>query len=204
MERMRVIEAILGVLVFLSMLPCASAVTLDVDPDAMPGWKGTLEFYNSELELLTEMDYAVFEPGDFSGADPSSGTEYVYAYQLFQCSTSKLSAASVGVLEDSGAANPDTDPAYGVLGGVVPTAPTPVLTTNSFYTSFLTPQLSADDHSVVLLFTSPYGPMETDASVINSGMSSQVYGAPTPIPEPASLSLLLALTGLAALRRRRV
>jgi hypothetical protein len=164
----------------------------------MSAWQGTLQFDNG-VGLVTKMDYAVYAPGTFGGSVPTN--EYVYAYQVFQISTSNLTMASVGILEGSGAANAQTNLAYGVSGGVMPAAGFPQFTGNSFIAWF-NPQLSAGQYSVVLLFTSPNAPTRTDASVMNSGKSSQKPDAPTPLPEPATL-VLLGLSGLAVICKRR-
>ena len=194
--RMRERVGIFAVIVFLGVSLCASAgLALSADTSAMTGWYGTSHF-NSGDGLVVDMDYAVYKPGTYVGvAVPTN--EYVYAYQVFQLSSSNLTWATVGILEGSDAANAQTDAGYGVSGGKTPFLT--YLSGNSFVTLF-NPQLAVGQHSVVLLFTSPNGPTTTDASVADSGKSDQQL-APTPLPEPATL-MLLGL-GLAAIRRRR-
>jgi hypothetical protein len=201
---MRERVGIFAVIVFLGVSLCASAgLALSVDTNAMSGWQGTLSFMSGS-NLRTQLDYAVYAPGMYGGvAVPAN--KYVYAYQAFQFGTAAVSTVSVGLIDTPavvGAANAQVDSTYGVLGGIVPTAGFPMLTANSFYTGFFTPQLTANTHSVVLLFTSSNAPTTANASVIDSGMSSQAFGAPTPLPEPATL-VLLGLSGLAVIRKRR-
>ena len=68
----------------------AAAGVLAVDGNALAGFKGTKNFDATVLPfvLVSEIDYAVYAPGQFEasfglGADPSGGTHFVYAYQVF-------------------------------------------------------------------------------------------------------------------------
>ena len=197
--RMRERVGIFGVVVFLGASLCASAgLALSADTSAMTGWYGTLQLDNG-IGLAANVDYAVYAPGTFGGSVPTN--EYVYAYQAFSIGSVAVSTMTVGILEGNGAANAQTDLTHGVSDGILPTYRL-LLPGSSFYTAFLSPLLTANTHSVVLLFTSPNGPVKTNASVINSGQSAQVFGAPTPLPEPATL-VLLGLSGLAVIRRHR-
>jgi hypothetical protein len=203
---MRERVGIFGVVVFLGASLYASAgIALSADPSAISGWQGTLQLISvSDSTLRASLDYAVYLPGMYGGSAVGSANQYVYAYQLFAIGSVSLSTMTVGLMDTPavvGAGNPQSDPTYGILGGIMPTASFPLLTANSFYTAFFTPQLTAGTHSVVLLFTSPNAPTTANASVIDSGKSAQAYGAPTPAPEPATL-VLLGL-GLAVIRRYR-
>ena len=186
--------------------PCANA-GLDVDPDAMPDgqggfWRGIVEFADTSGVLIARADYAVFLPGSYSGSAAVPNNHYVYAYQIYNTDETSLITFTVGLMDGSNAAavGNGTDPFYGDLGGTDPLMA--LVLPGTFNVTFLSPQLQPNNHSVVVLFTSPYAPMYTDASVIGGGPSWQSYGMPTPIPEPASLSIFLSLVGLAALRRQ--
>jgi hypothetical protein len=176
---------------------------LSMDPGAMPDgqggfWRGTVEFTAAGNGLIAKADYAVYLPGSYGGSIAVPNDQYVYAYQIYNMDGVALTTFAVGLLDGSGAANGGTDPLYGDPGGANPDI-VKVLP-NVFNVTFLFPQLQPMNHSVVVLFTSPYGPIYTDTSVVGSGPSWQSYGSPTPVPEPASLIAFLGLTGMAILR----
>ena len=179
-------------------VPCVSGGLLLSDPCAIPAWTGTTN-YDSGGVLLADVDYAVFAPGDYGGIDPSGGTEYVYAYQVFNNSPDgSISMFSVSLIDGSGATGDTIDAGYG--GDVTPTNIYIDYGSNSFKIALFTPSLPAGQFAEVGLFTSPNPPVMIVSSVINSGRSAQGE-APTPVPEPATISLL-GLAGLALLRRK--
>ena len=173
----------------------ASATLLVNDPGAMPGWADTLYFGSGDL--TSEVDYAVFAPGDFAGIDSSAG--YVYAYQVFNTSVSSaISMFELELLDPDSVAMAGSVGTYG--GGQVPS----IMAIDSIadvYRAFFSPSLPANSYSEALLLTSLNGPTRTMASVINSGLSDTNDDAPSPIPEPASLSLM-SLAAIALLRRK--
>jgi hypothetical protein len=202
---MRVDSILLSVLLaFLVVVPCANA-GLNMDPDAMPDgqggfWRGTVEFAATGGILIAKADYAVYLPGSYGGSVTVPSDQYVYAYQIYSIDGVALTTFTVGLMDGSEAAavGNGTDPLYGDPGGINPLMA--LVLPGTFNVTFLSPQLQPMNHSVVVLFTSPYGPMYTDTSVIEGGPSLQSYGAPTPIPEPVSLITFLGFTGLAVLR----
>ena len=190
-------------LAVLSVVPCANA-GLAIDPAAMPDgqggfWRGTVEFIAAGNVLIAKADYAVYLPGSYGGSVLVPSDHYVYAYQVYSLNGVALTTFGVGLMDGSkaAAAGNGTDPFYGDPGGANPDMA--LVLPGAFNVTF-SPQLQPTNHSVVVLFTSPYGPMYTDTSVVGSGPSWQSYGAPTPIPEPVSLITFLGLTGLAVLR----
>src|SRR5262245_23020689 len=67
----------------------AAAGPLVGDPAAMLGWSGNKNF-NNPGKIQADVNYAVYAPGQFSLSaalgnpfDPSGGTDYVYAYEIF-------------------------------------------------------------------------------------------------------------------------
>ena len=108
------------------MLAYSSAALGDVLPndpnaynDGTTDWRGTVPFDNvvsfghTTFSLSSDVDYAVYAPGKFdlsfgSAADPSNGSQYVYAYQLFDVGGNQnVTAFSVGFadsLDSSGGA----------------------------------------------------------------------------------------------------
>jgi hypothetical protein len=163
------------------------------DPSAMPGFVGTASF-NSDDVFLAELDYAVFEPGDYLGTDPSGGTEYLYAYQAIVpgASSQALTAVSVGLLQGGSVTATDWEPAA-EAGGIEPLFS--VVSESSVVTYFGI-EVSPDDFSTVFLYTSPAEPTFAAASALAGGYSDQQL-APSPVPEPATAALLcVAALGL--------
>jgi len=174
--------------------------------------KGTEHFAGSSSlgSLDANVDYAVYAPGNYPGTDPSSGHEFVYAYQIFALgdATLPLSTLTVGVAYDSststnvsGGHNATYDPAYPDNTGAHPIVESLTPSSSSFLSLFA-PGISPGGHSAILLFTSPNPPTFTSASVQNGGVSDQEL-LPSPIPEPGTLALAGIGAGLVLVRRRR-
>ncbi len=208
----------LVVTVMAMLLGCAGLATagpIADDVNAIPAWRGTQNFYVEGTGLFTgatidvDVEYAVYQPGDYggSGTDPSDGTEYVYAYQIFNdlAGNEPVSSFSVGL--DAGA-DPDdigSDAGSGTTGGTVPSASAfsgspPTSAVWYFYLNTIDPT-PTNEYSEVLLFTSPYGPQWAPGSLLDSGLSDK-HDLPSPIPEPATLALM-ALGGLGLLLGRK-
>lgn len=181
----------------------ALAGPLGVDPDGIPAFTGTTVFHATDgvEHLFADVDYAVFAPGDFSGADPSGGTDYVYAYQAYNTGGMddvSLSAVTVGLAPGAVAADAGDDPAYPMVGGVSPNLAAVLADSVGFF--FDDPRVFPGEFSTVVLFTSPDAPMMGVGSVIDGGLSDQ-QTLPTPVPEPGTLLLLIGLGAAGALRR---
>ena len=182
----------LGVLGLIAAVFCTSADASIID--------GSVTF-GEPSEWSADVSYAVYAPGTYPGDRADKDTMYVYTYQVFNdaSSTATLSSFSVGLLDGAGAVSPDDDPTYGVAGGVAPllsrlvgSPPTSVQWTID---------VDADEHTTLLLFSSPYNYTFKAATVANGG-DGDTHLMPTPLPEPVSLSLL-ALGAMALVRRRR-
>lgn len=90
---MRTLSRLTGIATALS-LACIAAVVqagpLPLNPDALAGYKGTTTASSGLIAghtLDVSIDFAVFAPGQFNayfgaGADPSNGTQFVYAYEI--------------------------------------------------------------------------------------------------------------------------
>ena len=155
-----------------------------------------------------DVEYAVYQAGDYedSGTDPSGGTEYVYAYQIFNDLAGDVLVSSFSVGLDS-AADPDdigSDAGSGTAGGTAPSASAfsgspPTSAVWYFFNDTIDPP---GEYSEVLIFTSPNGPQWAPATVMDSGLSD-IQNLPSPIPEPATLALMGLGGAFALIRRRR-
>src|SRR5690242_896979 len=166
--------------VMLALAGAAQAGILTTDPNAIPGWQGSTPFTTSlgGTSLVTTIDYAVYAPGqiDTSAAlgfpghipfDPSLGTNYVYAYEIFNTGgNAKALTLSVGLDYLAGAVptspvsigNDALTPAGGVAPGSSAFSPTigPVQSAIWSYSSL--GGLAVGTHSDILIFSSPFGP----------------------------------------------
>jgi len=199
----------LAMLIVAGAGPATRGAPLVSDPNAIPTWRGTRAFSASSggASLQVDIEYAVYAPGAYgaSGTDPSGGSDYVYAYQVFndQGGTSPLSSTTVGLVPGSGATNIGSDSTSGTPGGTAPATSAfsgspPSSAGYYFWANTIDPPA---EFSEVLLFTSPNGPRWVSAAVVDSGLADS-QPLPSPIPEPVTLALLAAGAGLICLRPR--
>src|SRR5262245_8466311 len=96
--------------VLASLASTAVAGALTSDPNAIPGWQGSIVMTgtNGSALLKTNVDYAVYAPGQFGTSvamgynahtplDPSSGTQYVYAYEIFNNAGGNVAVTTLSV-----------------------------------------------------------------------------------------------------------
>ncbi len=193
----------------------AVAGMLAIDGNVMPGWQGTETFTSTPptplplLDFFAEVDYAVFAPGTFElsfpGEDPSAGTEFVYAYQIFNTGppqNDSLRQLTVGLDGDESLS---TIAAIG--SGIVPTSvrfqgAAPSFTSAAFsFADNKIPPGDPDPSSNILIFTSRNGP-EFDAATILANFSAGSGELPSPVPEPGAIVLLVVGVAATLLRRR--
>ncbi len=209
------------------LLVCSSAAMgswLPLDGNVLTSgtttWQGTVPFTYTlgSHNLNVNVDYAVYAPGQFGTSmelgyptDPSDGTEYVYAYQIWNNTGGNqgVSAFTVGFTAAPGNSDPANqgfvlapsnsgvppasyDFSYGSSGD----AQSAVWSYGS-----ATP-LAIGKYSDILIYTSPYPP-EWDQSSVQTA-SALVAGGflPSPVPEPATCTLLIVAGIFLAVRRR--
>lgn len=171
---------------WISAVPMAMGGPLATDPAALPDFRGTALFDASGI-LLVELDYAVYEPGAYpddgvNGDDPSDGTAYVYAYQIFNVSASRsLTTLGIGLEPCHAVIEAVMDPLHATTGGLEPDLS--VLLFDSLTLDFLDPQLPAGGHSIVVLMTSPNPPGFFSAAIQDGGLTDQELVA-SPQPDP--------------------
>jgi hypothetical protein len=163
--------------------------------------------------LVADVEFAVFAPGFYPGADPSGGTNYVYAYQVMPAldtdgttilGSTYVSWYSVGLDGDENPSGIGPDPTQGVLGGQAPDTSgfqgTPITTALWEYIPTVL-NVHTGAYSEVLLFTSPYGPEWDNASVSGGFGLQDMESLPSPAPEP--MTVLLIGLGVGALWAKR-
>jgi hypothetical protein len=191
----------------------AQAGPLPLDPHAMGGVdQGSQVFQNKggPTTLTANVEFAVYAPGQFTktfgaGSDPSGGTQYVYAYQAFDVSVAPnprtLSILTVGLLTGAQAANIEYLPViYGNYGLLPASSSFGGSPTNSARWDYTGQTIPVGQHTQILLFTSPHPPTPVTSSVVGGGLANS-QNLPSPIPEPASWTLL-AIGSVALLYRR--
>ena len=173
----------------------ALAVSLSVDPAGIAGFTGSQNFASGTLSA--RMDYAVYAPGAYAlsanaGVDPSLGTKYVYAYQIFNTGTvTPVSVSTIGQSPSSAgtsAALAENDLINLLSAGGAAASSTPILSASVKY-NFEAPELAVGAFSKVLLYTSPFAPKFANGTVSDGGFTDQ-HPVPSPTPEPATAMTL--------------
>ncbi len=212
---MRRLAQVMTVLVCVGVFSSSAwAGMLATDANAMAGWKGSVLTSHSYGGVLLDVDlqYAVYSPGLYTGVDPSGGTEFVYAYQIFSQAASNVGVTvlSVGLGPANGAGNIGHDlsvGAPGIAGGIVPDISTIGSSSSLWAFGWLNGlEIGPGQHSAVLLYTSPKIPQFNSATLTDGGLPlpGGDVASPSPfLPEPATLSLLaVGIVGLLRKRRR--
>jgi len=197
---------ILGVLAVSASSAWAGA--LAGDPlayfDGVTTWHGTtvMTGTGSSAGFSAAIDWCVYGPGDYPGSYVAAANEFVYAYQIFVTGAEPLAKLTVGML-DSNEANDISNDAT-LVAGEAPSsayflAPPPNLDSAIWEFTSLIP----GDNSDGLVYSSVNAPLMFFGSIQDTGKYADGE-LPSPsdvIPEPMTMSLLLA--GLAGLSLRR-
>ena len=195
----------------------AQAAPLATDPNAMLGWKGTQPYSATvfTFTLKANVEYAVYAPGNFNlsfpSQDPSGGTQYVYAYEIFNDQGGNRSILNFTVGFSGGNELP-----AGIGHTSVGLTGSPIAPSSSLFIPAGTPKASAKwdfsassplftsgvgKKSNILFYTSPYGPELDWGTLQGSAGVGQQQLLPSPVPEPASLLLAAIAAGSVMLFR---
>ncbi len=197
--------------ILMTVIGQANATRLKDDSTALTRGSTNVNVAVYGQQFDVDVDYAVFAPGDYGWQDFSGGSRYIYAYQIYNNSTSQINVDFffVGIL--NGAIDIDNDNMYEddthpeSVGGVgaFPAAfiGDPV---HSASAGFFFDGISAGQHSQVLVFTSIYAPTGGYGTVAGIGRGYTIeLPVPNPVPEPATLAILAAASGFVMLKRKK-
>ena len=198
----------------------ATAGPLPTDPNALPGFKGSQTLFSSTANGFTmtaTVDFAVYAPGAVETSlalglpgfamDPSLGTQYVYAYEVFNTSPTVggavIVASTVGL--NLGFLPPGVTISHDATtpeGGVAPTNSSFSGTTSAAWNFG---PLAIGAHSDILFFTMPYAPTYYVGGIQGGHGTIDSRSLPSPTPElgTAALSAIAAVCLFAANRYRR-
>lgn len=177
----------------------------------LPGWSGDVDFgYDGPdgRTLAGQVDYAVYDVVDYPGSAPSGG-QYIYAYQIFNSSSSDVGVKSLSVciLEGADVGNINWDD-YEAPDGIAPFLeyfspdPQAAQSADFLFWPYLNGLVESGGHSVNLLFSSDGGPIVGFGLIEGGGVGGMIEGLPTPVPEPTTL-VLLGIGGLITLTRKK-
>lgn len=189
-------------------------------PDA-GRWHGAASIAGAAFgdTVITEVDWAVFEHGDFQlylnsegipQVDPSAAGEVVYVYQISSVTSASPGIDTLTVGVDSGDGRGTVSaPSFVPTGLPISKSPTGGGdNTTSMAWFFDGSELLVNDVSDLLVFTSPFLP-EFDFLQVNSGLAGPAVSPLVAsigdrlVPEPSSLVLgLLASLGLFSRSRK--
>jgi hypothetical protein len=195
--------------VLLQSVACAELLppTLSNDSHAMNGWHGFRDL--SSVGAAVRIEYAVYAPGDFvktftNWVDPTNGTSYVYAYQMFNQGTSSDNLRKLTVNADVNinlVANANEISWPGTSSPRVSTVQSATSVVWTWDTANRIYGGGTNSYSNVLFFTSRYAPEWAIASIqYTLGRAYSVPGG-LPIPEPSSLIGLAGGGGVLVIRR---
>jgi len=160
---------------------------------------GQTNFNNGSL--IGSVEYWVCGPDQYPGTTIFPSTDYVYAYRVFNdpASTVSIDFFSVGIQANTTVGNLTYEADAGdVIPGFQSILSETVL---NLFSSSAGP-ITSGKNSAILLFSSPMGPMQGFGTVSGGFTGGEIVSLAVPIPEPATLTMLV-LGGVFAIRSRR-
>ena len=197
----------------------SGSVVLSSDTNAISDWQGSVLYTNVDPiyypQLAVSVDYAVYAPGNFNasfpGQDPTAGADFIYAYQIFnnltphpgwpvwQGDEDYVTKFSVGM---SGLDEQPVDAGFVAGTGQAPSSSSLPVGSAGWTYRVSSNKLLYGSVSAVLYYASPFGPTWDNGSVQGINAATLPLSMPSPLPEPASLSLL-ALGAMSCIVRRK-
>lgn len=181
------------------------------DPNALSApYQGSKTFSSVLRKIEVSVQYAVYAPGQFglsfSGQDPTGGTKYIYAYQIFNTiysSSGFVNRLSVGLAlgseqaSDIGYIDDGDGGTYTVRPSGTGSLPAYSFDTGTAGWNFYDPDIvysTTENTSDVVFFASPFGPRPPESWGYGtvSGAGSKMLTLPGPMPEPTTLAILTA------------
>ena len=193
MKTMRKIGFLCCVLLIGASAASAIPIGLDTDPLAMAGQQG-LTHVSTSGSFICDLTYAVYDLQaiTYNGFDPSWGQDkYLYAYQVFNLGNSTVNMSVFSVLVPQGviADNIAYDGSKGQTLGIP--SSNQQFAGGSAVWRFDNHAIVPGKNSVVLLFTSNFGPGTSTASFEGDQITGEVKASVvSPVPEPVTLALL--------------
>jgi hypothetical protein len=205
----------------------ATAGPLPTDPNAYLQGSALMSNTLGSNVLKSEVEYGVYAPGQFSASvalgnpvDPSGGTAFVYAYEIFDDSNGGNALVlnlSVGIdylhrptaipvgwpsNQVGHVAGPDGPGVGPALSQFLPTISDPKHNIKWTYT---TTQIHPGEHSDILIYTSPFHAHMFLSSMTGGSGTIASNNLPSPVPEPATavLAVVAVICLLAAKCARR-
>ncbi len=188
----------------IAVVSCPAIVNAALYNDSSAVMADSVTFHGtSGPTFIGYIDYAVYAPGDYVGS-VSFPEQFIYCYQIFNSSTSAaVSDFYIDLETGATAGNPGYDAlsSSGVPGGINPSNSN--LISGSILYSFSRGGIPANQHSSVLYFSSDLAPAMGTGLIIGLNAGMVTVELPTPVPEPATIILLILASPILLKTRRR-
>jgi hypothetical protein len=195
-------------------LPASAVVTELPTAGALSGWAPTgisFDFGITGRPFAGSIFYAVYNASGYPGSAPSGGS-YIYAYQIFNnsSSTAAIDSLSIGILGDAKAGKikcDDFQSPNGIDASLSYFSPNAAAAQSAKFLFLSSPNglVESGQHSVLLLFSSDDSPTHGFGVIEGGGVGGRVDGLATPLatPEPTTMTLLGAAGILSLIRKKR-
>jgi hypothetical protein len=199
-------------IVTLIILFSSSVIYAALPAGAIGGWSGTVNFNQTApdgRDMTGHIDYAVYDVSVTQPFAPLPTGDYIYTYQIYNSVSSDvwIDYLSVAILDNVEVLEIGTS---NLLAGVDSSfeyfSPSTenAMSANYLFIPSINGLIAPMENSVILYFTSNYGPTMGFGSVAGGAVSENVLDLPTPlpVPEPATV-LFMLLGGLVTFRKIR-